>query len=452
MSANDSIVAAATPAGESALAVVRVSGTLCSSLVESALGVSSPTPRRAYLSGYRDLENALLDEVIFIFYDEGKSYTGETSLEISSHGNSLITKKIIEDLIVRGCRLAEPGEFTRRAFLAGRMDLTQAESVATLIRARSDRALEAARLQLRGALGKKVSHLQSRLLNLRASLEAYVDFPEEDLPAENLQGPASTLKTLIDDMARLRAGASYGRLLESGVRCLIVGAPNAGKSSLFNSLCGDDRAIVSEEAGTTRDYLSSWVEIGSFEVEVIDTAGLREGGSDIERQGIEKTFALAEDADCFLYVLDSTLPSPSVANDLLPPRFTPSNCLVLENKTDLQDSKEIPDFLPDCIHLRLSLLMNKGLPECLSALEKMVEKLAPSPSEDGVIVNTRHAECLETTETALCEARRLILDEGTVELALSEVLVAQEALGDIVGKTDNEDMLDRLFQSFCIGK
>ena len=448
------IYALSSGPGIAGIAVVRISGKDTSKVIKIITNNDLPIPRVATLRKINKINtNELIDEGVVIWFPGPQSYTGEDMAEFHVHGSRAVIEAIHTSISkIENCRLAEPGEFTRRAFLAGRMDLTQAESVATLIRARSDRALEAARLQLRGALGKKVSHLQSRLLDLRASLEAYVDFPEEDLPTENLQGPASTLKTLIDDVTRLCAGASYSRLLESGVRCLIVGAPNAGKSSLFNSLCGDDRAIVSEEAGTTRDYLSSWVGIGSFEVEVIDTAGLREGGTDIERQGIQKTFALAEDADCFLYVLDSSLPSPNVANDALAPRFTPSNCLVLENKTDLQDSKKTPDFLPDCTHLRLSLLTNKGIPECLSALEKVGEKLAPSPSEDGVIVNTRHAERLETTERTLSEARRLLLDEGAVELALSEILVAQEALGDIVGKTDNEDMLDRLFQSFCIGK
>ena len=309
VSANDSIVAAATPTGESAIGVVRVSGPLCIVLTKNALGIPYPTPRKACLTKYRDINDVVVDEVIFLFFEAGKSYTGEASLEISSHGNPLIIKKIIEDLIARGCRLAEPGEFTRRAFLSERLDLTQAESVANLIRARCDGALEAARLQLRGSLGRKVRTLQSCLLDLQANLEAYIDFPEEDLPPETSNGPISTLSELIQEVVHLCGTVDYGRLLDVGARCLIVGAPNAGKSSLFNALCGEDRAIVSEEDGTTRDYLSSHIELGPFSVELIDTAGLREGATNIEYLGIEKTLELAEEADYFLYVLDTALPS-----------------------------------------------------------------------------------------------------------------------------------------------
>ena len=452
MSANDSIVAAATPTGESAIGVVRVSGPLCGLLTKNALGVPSPTPRKACLTKYRDINDVVVDEVIFLFFEAGKSYTGEASLEISSHGNPLIIKKIIEDLIVRGCRLAEPGEFTRRAFLSERLDLTQAESVANLIRARCDGALEAARLQLRGSLGRKVRTLQSCLLDLQANLEAYIDFPEEDLPPETSNGPISTLSELIQEVVHLRGTVDYGRLLDVGARCLIVGAPNAGKSSLFNALCGEDRAIVSEEDGTTRDYLSSHIELGPFSVELIDTAGLREGATNIEYLGIEKTLELAEEADYFLYVLDTALPSQETIYEALVTRLSVEKCLVLENKIDLPASKALPEFLPACIHLRLSLQTGEGLAECRIVLERMLKELAPPSTGDGVVVNARHAERLEAVEVALRETHRILLDQGSLELALSDIRMAIKALGEIVGKTDNEDMLDRLFQSFCIGK
>ena len=185
MSAGDTVVATATPFGESALAVLRISGSLCETIAGEALGGPYPTPRHAHLSIYTDLLGNTLDEIIFLYFTKGKSYTGEVSIEISSHGNPLITKKILDDLVARGCRLAEPGEFTRRAFLSGRIDMTQAESVAALIRAKSDRALIAAQRLLRGALGEKIVQIQSDLVGLRARLEAYVDFPEEDLPTEN---------------------------------------------------------------------------------------------------------------------------------------------------------------------------------------------------------------------------------------------------------------------------
>ncbi|MDE0575521.1 MAG: tRNA uridine-5-carboxymethylaminomethyl(34) synthesis GTPase MnmE [Opitutales bacterium] len=452
MSANDSIVAAATPIGESAIAVVRVSGALCPKLCKDALRVPYPTPRRSSLAGYRDINECLIDDVIFVFYEEQSSYTGEPSLEISSHGNPLITKKIIEDLVARGCRLADPGEYTKRAFLSGRMDLTQAESVATLIKASSDRALEVARIQLRGDLGKKIRDLQSRLLDLQANLEAYIDFPEEDLPAEEMKGPSSALANLIAEVDHLSQSAGCAQLLEAGIRCLIVGSPNAGKSSLYNLLCGEERAIVSEESGTTRDYLSSRIEIGPFMVEMMDTAGLCEGGSTVERLGIERTLQLSEEADCFLFVLDSALPSPDSVGKVLAENINAENCLILENKIDLDDSKDFHGFLPDLQHLRLSIETGEGLDHCRTAIELMMQKLIPPPSEDCIIVNARHAANLAISGDFLREAHRLLLEDMSIELSLVEITSGIDALGEIVGKTDNEDMLDRLFNSFCIGK
>ena len=452
MSANDSIVAAATPIGESAIAVIRVSGTHCSTLCKDALRVPYPTPRRSILAGYRDIEECLIDDVIFVFYEEQNSYTGEPSLEISSHGNPLITKKIIEDLVARGCRLAEPGEYTKRAFLSGRMDLTQAESVATLIKASSERALEVARIQLRGDLGKKISDLQSRLLDLQANLEAYIDFPEEDLPSEDIKGPSDALANLIAEVDHLSQSAGCAQLLEAGIRCLIVGSPNAGKSSLYNLLCGEQRAIVSEESGTTRDYLFSRIEIGPFMVEMIDTAGLCEGGSTVERLGIERTLQLSEEADCFLFVLDSTLPFPDSVGKVLAEKINAENCLIFENKIDLDDSQDLNNFLPDFQHLQLSLQTCEGLGDCRTAIELMMQKLVPPPSDECMIVNARHAANLTISSDFLREAHRLLLEGLSIELSILEITSGIGALGEIVGKTNNEDMLDRLFHSFCIGK
>ena len=452
MSANDSIVAAATPIGESAIAVIRVSGTHCSTLCKDALRVPYPTPRRSILAGYRDIEECLIDDVIFVFYEEQNSYTGEPSLEISSHGNPLITKKIIEDLVARGCRLAEPGEYTKRAFLSGRMDLTQAESVATLIKASSERALEVARIQLRGDLGKKISDLQSRLLDLQANLEAYIDFPEEDLPSEDIKGPSDALANLIAEVDHLSQSAGCAQLLEAGIRCLIVGSPNAGKSSLYNLLCGEQRAIVSEESGTTRDYLFSRIEIGPFMVEMIDTAGLCEGGSIVERLGIERTLQLSEEADCFLFVLDSTLPFPDSVGKVLAEKINAENCLIFENKIDLDDSQDLNNFLPNFQHLRLSLQTCEGLGDCRTAIELMMQKLVPPPSDECMIVNARHAANLAISSDFLREAHRLLLEGLSIELSILEITSGIGALGEIVGKTNNEDMLDRLFHSFCIGK
>jgi tRNA modification GTPase len=231
-----------------------------------------------------------------------------------------------------------------------------------------------------------------------------------------------------------------------------VGSPNAGKSSLYNLLCGEERAIVSEESGTTRDYLSSRIEVGPFMVEIMDTAGLCEGASTVERLGIERTLQLSEEADCFLFVLDSSLPSPESVSKLLVENINAENCLVLENKIDLDDSKNFHGFLPDFKHLRLSIETSEGLDNCRTAIEQMMQKLIPPPSEECMIVNARHAVHLAISGDFLREAHRLLLENMSIELPLLEITSGIGALGEIVGKTDNEDMLDRLFNSFCIGK
>ena len=332
------------------------------------------------------------------------------------------------------------------------MDLTQAESVATLIKASSERALEVARIQLRGDLGKKISDLQSRLLDLQANLEAYIDFPEEDLPSEDIKGPSDALANLIAEVDHLSQSAGCAQLLEAGIRCLIVGSPNAGKSSLYNLLCGEERAIVSEESGTTRDYLFSRIEIGPFMVEMIDTAGLCEGGSTVERLGIERTLQLSEEADCFLFVLDSTLPFPDSVGKVLAEKINAENCLIFENKIDLDDSQDLNNFLPNFQHLRLSLQTCEGLGDCRTAIELMMQKLVPPPSDECMIVNARHAANLAISSDFLREAHRLLLEGLSIELSILEITSGIGALGEIVGKTNNEDMLDRLFHSFCIGK
>jgi len=241
-------------------------------------------------------------------------------------------------------------------------------------------------------------------------------------------------------------------LLEAGIRCLIVGSPNAGKSSLYNLLCGEQRAIVSEESGTTRDYLSSRIEIGPFMVEMIDTAGLCEGGSTVERLGIERTLQLSEEADCFLFVLDSTLPFPDSVGKVLAEKINAENCLIFENKIDLDDSQDLNNFLPNFQHLRLSLQTCEGLGDCRTAIELMMQKLVPPPSDECMIVNARHAANLAISSDFLREAHRLLLEGLSIELSILEITSGIGALGEIVGKTNNEDMLDRLFHSFCIGK
>ncbi len=450
ISDTDTIVAPSTPYGESAIAVIRASGPRVPELLRELFG-RTPPPRRATRGLYRDLNGHRVDDLVYCYFQKPASYTGEDVLELYPHGNPLIVRKITDDLLARGCRSASPGDFTRRAFLNGRMDLSQAEAVIDLIRARSDRALEAAGRQLRGELGARIHTLTDTLLQVLAEIEAYIDFPEEDLPGENADGPGARIRNLLTEIEHLAATAHYGTMLREGVGTIILGAPNAGKSSLLNRLAKRERAIVSDQPGTTRDFLEERLHLAGHCIRLLDTAGLRERGDTIERMGMQKTLQQADEADLFLVVLDATLPHPPLP-DTLRNRLTPANTLVIHNKADLLDSRQPESFLPECRQVLFSALNGEGIDTLEGALEALLQKEAESPGADRIAVSARHARALDQARSALETALEHLRQGQPPELAASELRAGLDALGEIVGRIDNEAMLDKLFATFCIGK
>ena len=449
----DTIAALATPAGNSALAVIRVGGPACRRLAAEIFGRDAERlpERRPVHAAYRALGGAILDDLVWTFLAGPRTATGEDTLELTPHGNPLVVQLILDDLFKRGCRPAEPGEFTRRAFLAGRMDLTQAEAVMDLIHARSERALAVARRQLRGGLGRAVDGLIAELLLVLARIEVYVDFPDEDLPPEDRGQVVVALREVLRGTNRLLATERFGGVLRDGVKTVLLGAPNAGKSSLLNALVGRARALVSPEPGTTRDYLEERLQVGSHLLRLIDTAGLNPAPGALERQGMAKTLECLVEADLVLWVVDASRPVPDL-DPVYAEHLAPGKTLVVWNKVDLGGGP--PPALPYPV-VSVSALAGSGLEELGREIGLLVERLAPdSAGGEEVVVNARHAEALRRAEVAL----KLVLEGLTaapavpIELVSSDLRGGLEALGEIAGRVDNERMLDALFAHFCIGK
>lgn len=448
--APDTIAALATPSGESAIGVVRISGPKAAELATSLFGRPLP-PRLARHADYRDRGGKVVDDVLVTFFPQPKSYTGEDTLEISFHGNPFVLQRVMEDLHGRGCRAAEPGEFTRRAFLNGRIDLSQAEAVMDLIRARSDRALEAANRQLRGAVGQRVAEFIARMVELTARVEAYIDFPEEDLPAEDRSWLTGTVESLLADIRRLRATARYGALLRDGVRTVIVGEPNAGKSSLLNRLLGWERALVSPEPGTTRDFLEERRIIGAHCLRFIDTAGLNEAPAPLEKLGIDRTLERARDADLLLFVLD-TSSTHHVVPKSLTELITPRNTLIVWNKVDLAQEPPVLSQLAPFRQVRVSAKTGAGIEELERALTEVIEHSNTDFEGEVVAINARHATDLDEAHQCLEGALGKLRTGQADELMASDLRGALDALGRIGGRVDHEQILDALFAKFCIGK
>jgi tRNA modification GTPase len=452
MAGEESFFALASAPGVAALALVRINGPLASMVARHALGFPDPLPaRRARYAHYTDSTGRQVDDLVAIYYPEGASFTGDPLLEMTPHGNPLIVQQILEDLQRRGLRQAEPGEFTRTAFLNGRLDLSQAEAIGDLIHARSERALEATRRQMQGTIGEHMSTLSARLLQVIAQIEAYIDFPEEDLPSEDKEGPLADLNDLIEGINRLLATQHYYSILHDGLKTLIVGAPNVGKSSLINALTGHRRALVSDIPGTTRDAVSDRIMVGGHWVDILDTAGLRESEDAIECMGMAMTLELAGEADHFLLVLDGTVPPPPL-HEIIVSRINPANTIVVVNKCDLPSAQSNDPFLPDIPHVTISALTGRGIEDLRQQWTIQLETRFAEGSYDGISVNARHAAALERARDALALAREKMMAGESGELAAAELRTALDAFGEVVGRFDVEDMLDTLFQNFCIGK
>jgi tRNA modification GTPase len=454
----DTIAALATPTGTSALALIRVSGPACRELAITIFSAPSPTPplplseRRPTHAPYRAIDGRQLDDLVWTFFPGPRTATGEDTLELTPHGNPLIVHLILTDLFARGCRPAEPGEFTRRAFLAGCIDLTQAEAVMDLIHARSERALVAAQRQLHGALGRHLESLIGQLLATLARIEAYIDFPDEDLPPEDRRQVIDGTADVLRGTSRLLATHRYGDLLREGLKTVLLGAPNAGKSSLLNALLGRDRALVSPEPGTTRDFIEEPLQVGPHLLRLIDTAGLNPAPGDIECLGIAKTHERLTEADLVLWIADATQPLPA-----LPPEakalLRPDNTILVLNKVDLlPDPPLLASLLPQ---IYVSALQGSGLDELRTAIVRHADSLAPAlAADEQLTVNARHADALRRAEAGL----RTALDglratpPHPIELISADLRAALDALGEIAGRIDNERMLDALFSTFCIGK
>jgi tRNA modification GTPase len=442
----DTIAALATPAGVSALALIRITGPDTKAVTAAALGFA-PQARVATHCDY-----GAIDDVVATLYEGPNSYTGEDSLEISCHGSPFIARKILSDLLGRGCRPAGPGEFTQRAFLNGRMDLSQAEAVMDLINARSDRALAAARAVLRGALGRHLAVLIDGLVGALASVEAYIDFPDEDLPPEDRARLSERVGAVLAGTDRLLATERTGALLRHGFATVILGETNAGKSSLLNRILGNERAIVSPEPGTTRDFIEAPANAGPHALRLIDTAGLNPAATGIEALGVERALEQARSADILLVVVDAGRPAPP-----LPPALrgciTPSNTIFVLNKADLLGGRP-PAAAPPAgfAAVAVSALTGLGLDGLMAEIARLAEAMQDTVGEERIAINVRHAHYLALARACLGSAREKVEESAPAELLASDLRGALDAFGEISGKVDNERMLDQLFASFCIGK
>ena len=446
MTNGDTMAAIATAGGTGAVALIRLSGPDAAEIAARACRCKNDwQDRQAALRTVRDEDGGVIDQVLVTLFHAPRSYTGDTVAEIATHGGRLVTRKVLERLLECGARSALPGEFTERAFMNGKLDLTQAEAVMDLISAQSDLALRAAHEQLEGRIGERTEMLRQELIDTVANLEAWIDFPEEDIDPETGGAMRKRIGLVSADIQALLSTADQGRILREGLRTVICGRPNAGKSSLMNQLLGSDRAIVSGTEGTTRDTIEEMLVIEGVPVRMVDTAGLREAGDEIEEEGIRRTIKEAERADLLIVVVDATL-SPEGAMPARLPEI--GRRIVVLNKSDLG---EHPDWA-SVEGIRASCLDGRGLDDLRNQVRVLADLGEADWGEHSVAINARHRDRLMRADEALQRASENIEVNAEPEITALDLREAMDCLGEIAGRIDTEEILGSIFSRFCIGK
>ncbi len=451
---DDTIAAIATPLGEGGLAVIRISGAQALAVADKSfvpVGKSSMKPSAAptHTLHYGRIANAgrVIDEVLVAVLRAPRTFTREDTVEITCHGGLLAAKLVLDTVLAHGARLAQPGEFTQRAFLNGRIDLAQAEAVADVIHARTELSLAAANEQLAGKLSQRINQLRDDLVKTLAHVEAHIDFPDEDIAPDTKQHLIARLERGVAFMGELLRTADEGQILRRGIRAAIIGRPNVGKSSLLNQLLGHDRAIVSAIAGTTRDTIEETANIRGLPVVFIDTAGLRESGDEIEIEGIRRSRASLEKAELILHVLDASEPlTPADENYLR--EFAGKKRILVVNKADLP--RQLKLELSGAVEI--SCASGAGLERLKDAIKELIWAGEIKAEMLQVMINSRHQDALRRARAATRLTMDALISNQTLELAAMDLRIAVNAVGEIVGKTTTEDLLDSIFSQFCLGK
>lgn len=457
----DTIAAVATAAGEGGIGIIRISGPrawqIAAQLFQSAKGkaVSAMT---AYQAAYGHIMNPQtgrkIDEALLLLMKAPHSYTCEDIAEIHCHGSAVSLRAILQLALALGARLAEPGEFTKRAFLNGRLDLAQAEAVIDIIRAKTDMSLKMAVDHLSGQLSDTIRTIRQDILRMIAHLEAAIDFPEEDIETITAQEVQQGVGEALHTVNGLLQTAQTGRILREGLQTVIIGKPNVGKSSLLNALLRDNRAIVTEIPGTTRDVIEEYVNIRGIPLKLVDTAGIRETADIVEKIGVERSREYLDKAELILFLLDSSVPMSEEDREILP-LLQGRKVLLLINKSDLPaglDIAEVRAALPTAEPIYIAAATGSGLQELEQGIEDMVYSGGMLAPDNAFITNVRHTHSLTEAAASLVEVDATIRAGMPPDCIVVDLRNAWEKLGEITGDTVNEDIISEIFSQFCIGK
>jgi len=456
----DTIAAIATPPGEGGIGIVRISGEKSEEIIRNIFvgknrkKIKEFKDRYFYYGNILDRNQQVIDEVLVVLMKKPRSYTMEDVAEIHCHGGMIPLRNILKRVIEEGARLAEPGEFTKRAFLNGRIDLAQAEAIMDLICTKSEKAAQISIRQLEGGLSKQIKEIRAKLLDIMAHIEVTIDYPEEDIEDVVGKRVESVIEVVLQDIKKLLNTAESGKLIRQGIKTVIIGKPNVGKSSLLNALVRENRAIVTDIPGTTRDVIEEYINIKGVNIKIVDTAGIRETLDEIERIGVERSKENIKDADLIIMVIDISRPMEE-EDELLLEWLNGRKAIIVVNKVDKPALLDI-DLLRKKVNgvkiVETSLIKGKGVDKLEDLIYNMFFEGEISISDDVMITNIRHQEALTNAKAYLLDALQGLRNGTPLDLVSIDLRGALEALGTITGETVTEDLIDKIFSDFCLGK
>ena len=458
----DTIAAIATTTGAGGIGIVRMSGDNCFEILKKIFipknknvdidKVKGYTIKYGYIINPETQEK--IDEVLVSFFRAPRSYTTENMCEINSHGGTVVERKILEQCLLNGASLAKPGEFTKRAFLNGRIDLSQAESVIDLINSKTDKEASASFEQLQGRLSKEIEDIRNELLDIMADIEAQIDYPEYDIEETTNEKATKILNNIKNKLMALENSFENGKLLKEGVKTVIIGKPNAGKSSLLNTLLDEDRAIVSDLEGTTRDTIEEFINVEGVPLKIIDTAGIRDTDNSVEKIGVEKAIKLVEDADLIIAVFDSSKKLDKEDFKILD-LIKNKKSIILLNKCDLSENNdETTSYMSNLnkIVIKASMKTKMGIDKLYKTISNMFNNDEIELNNGIIITNIRHKNQIHKAITSINGALESINNNVTVDILAIYIKETLENLGEITGNNVSEDIINKIFSKFCLGK